>query len=84
MLRSQRGTTAALCELAVAECRCLFYTPTVTVTPKQLADELQGLAWDLKLAVEGALNPEEGVPYASRSPRPRAGPSSCSSTKRTG
>src|SRR6185437_2792671 len=63
VLRSQRTTAAALCEPAVAECRCLFYTPSVTVTPKQLADELQGLAWDLKLAVEGALNPEEGVPY---------------------
>jgi DNA transposition AAA+ family ATPase len=52
-----------LCEPAVANCRCLFYTPAVTVTPKQLEGDLQGLAWDLKLAVEGALNPEEGVPY---------------------
>jgi DNA transposition AAA+ family ATPase len=63
VLRSQRTVAAALCEPAVAECRCLFYTPAVTVTPKRLADDLQGLAWDLKLAVEGALNPEEGVSY---------------------
>jgi DNA transposition AAA+ family ATPase len=63
VLPSQRTTVAALCEPAVAECRCLFYTPAVTVTPKQLADELQGLSWDLKLAVEGALNLAEGAPY---------------------
>jgi DNA transposition AAA+ family ATPase len=63
VLRSQRRVDPALCEPAVANCRCLFYTPAVTVTPKQLEGDLQGLAWDLKLAVEGALNPEEGVPY---------------------
>lgn len=63
VLRSQRRVDPALCEPAVAECRCLFYTPAVTVTPKQLEGDLQGLAWDLKLAVEGALNPEEGVQY---------------------
>jgi DNA transposition AAA+ family ATPase len=61
VLRSQRTSLAALCEPAVADCRCLFYTPAVTVTPKQLTQDLQGLLWDLKLAVEGALNPEEGT-----------------------
>jgi DNA transposition AAA+ family ATPase len=61
VLRSQRTTAAGLCEPALADCRCLFYTPTVTVTPKQLGDDLQGLAWDLKLAIEAALHPEEGT-----------------------
>jgi DNA transposition AAA+ family ATPase len=60
VLRSQRTTVAALCEPAVATCRCLFYTPTVTVTPKQLADDLQGLTWDLKLAIQGATHPDDG------------------------
>ncbi len=60
VLRSQRTSLAALCEPDVADCRCLFYTPTVTVTPKQLAEDLQGLHWDLKLAIEDALNPEDG------------------------
>ena len=43
----------------LATCRSILYTPTVTVTPKQLAVELHSLRLDLKLTVDLAQHPEE-------------------------
>src|SRR6266508_4631602 len=59
ILRSQRTAMVALTAPAVAGCRSLVYTPTPTVTPKQLTADLQGLRWDLKLAIERTAHPDD-------------------------
>jgi DNA transposition AAA+ family ATPase len=59
VLKAQRTSLAAPMVPELAECRTLFYTPSVTITPRRLAEDLQGLRWDLKLAVARALDPDE-------------------------
>lgn len=58
ILRTQRTSLAPYTAPEVVTCRTIMYTPTVTTTPKQLADDLQGLCWDLGLAAAAALDPE--------------------------
>ncbi|MDO8473032.1 MAG: AAA family ATPase [Dehalococcoidia bacterium] len=59
ILRAQRVTLNPPTAPEVAAARSIVYTPTVTVTPKQLATELGDLLFDLGLAVELALHPDE-------------------------
>src|SRR5205807_614355 len=59
VLKAQRTSMAAPSVPELAGCRTLGYTPSMTTTPRRLVDELQGLRWDLKLAVAGALDPDE-------------------------
>src|SRR6266571_4963153 len=40
---------------AIAKCRTLLYTPTMTVTPRRLADEVSRLQQALKVAVARCL-----------------------------
>ena len=43
----------------ISGCRTLLYTPTMTTTPRRLADEVSRLQYALKLAVARALEPDE-------------------------
>jgi DNA transposition AAA+ family ATPase len=45
----------------VADCHTLFYTPTVTVTPRRLADDLLGLCRLLDLTGQRAQRPAPGT-----------------------
>jgi hypothetical protein len=58
ILRTQRTSLAPRNSPVVITCRSVIYTPTVTITPKQLAADLQGLCLDLELAAALALDPE--------------------------
>jgi DNA transposition AAA+ family ATPase len=59
ILQRQRTAMAPPSMVAVVECHSLLYTPTMTTTPKQLAEDVQGLRWDLTLAADRAENPDE-------------------------
>jgi len=58
LLRQRTSLVPPSSALAV-DCHSLLYTPTMTTTPKQLAEELQGLRWDLTLAAERAEDPDD-------------------------
>ena len=58
LLRQRTSLIPPSSALAV-DCHSLLYTPTMTTTPKQLAEELQGLRWDLTLAAERAEDPDD-------------------------
>ncbi len=65
VLQGQRTSLAPASAALAAECHSLLYTPTMTTTPKQLAEDLQGLRWDLTLAADRAEDPEDdGLPAA--------------------
>jgi DNA transposition AAA+ family ATPase len=59
VLQRQRTALAPPSVAAAAECHSLLYTPTITTTPKQLAEDLQGLRWDLTLAADRASDPDD-------------------------
>ncbi len=59
ILQRQRTSMAPPSAALAVDCHSLFYTPTITTTPKQLAEELQGLRWDLTLAADRAEDPED-------------------------
>jgi DNA transposition AAA+ family ATPase len=42
-----------------ATCRSIYYTPGITTTPKQLADQLEEIALQFNWTVEEALHPDE-------------------------
>ena len=58
-LRTQWWLEPSTLPSAVAACRTLLYTPTMTATPRRLADELSQLQYALKIAVARALQPDE-------------------------
>jgi DNA transposition AAA+ family ATPase len=59
ILQRQRTSSAPPSVAVAVECHSLIYTPTITTTPKQLAEELQGLRWDLTLAADRATDPDD-------------------------
>ena len=59
ILLRQRTSLIPPSTAMVVDCQSLLYTPTMTTTPKQLAEELQGLRWDLTLAAERAEAPDD-------------------------
>ena len=59
ILLQQRTSLAPPSTAMALVCHSLLYTPTITTTPKQLAEELQGLRWDLTLAADRAEDPED-------------------------
>lgn len=65
VLRAHRLLTPAPTMPAIADCRAVVYTPTPTVTPKQLAEEVRGLRWELADAVEAAMHPDEERPLSA-------------------
>jgi len=67
ILQRQRTSLAPPSVATAVACHSLLYTPTMTTTPKQLAEELQGLRWDLTLAADRAddLNNEPDRPLAA-------------------
>jgi DNA transposition AAA+ family ATPase len=50
---------------ALADCRTLLYTPTVTATPRRLEIDLHSLQYRLKWAVQEALVSEGAAPRAA-------------------
>ncbi len=59
VLEAQRRLVPGEPPPATAACRTLLYTPSMTVTPRRLADELFGLQRALKFAVARALGADE-------------------------
>ncbi len=59
VLEAQRRLVPGEPPPSIAPCRTLLYTPSMTVTPRRLADELFGLQRALKFAVARALGADE-------------------------
>ncbi len=55
----------------LVDCRSVVYTPSMTTTPKRLADELADLRWRLDLAVEAAREPDADAREIVAFPRGR-------------
>ena len=61
VLQQQRTSLIPPSTALALECHSLLYTPTMTTTPKQLAEILQGLRWDLTLAADRAEDPDDDL-----------------------